>query len=91
MIGAIMAKEIAIIQIAERKLKKRGIKKEWINDTVINPSQVVYGYGGRKVAHKKFLISEKEYLLRVVYEESEIMYTIVTAYLTSQISRYWKE
>jgi hypothetical protein len=36
-------------------------------------------------------VSGKEYLLRVIYEETEKMYTIITAYLTSQVSRYWKE
>ncbi|MBI5049446.1 MAG: DUF4258 domain-containing protein [Nitrospirae bacterium] len=86
-----MTKKVEIIPIAERKLKKRDIKKEWVEDAVINPTQIVDGYGGRKVAHKKVLISGKEYLLRVIYEETEIMYTIVTAYLTSQVSRYWKE
>ncbi len=84
-------KKIEIIPIAERKAKKRGIKKEWIEDTITNPIQVVDGYGGRKVAHKRILIDNKEYLLRVVYEETEEMYIVVTAYLTSQISRYWKE
>jgi len=27
----------------------------------------------------------------VVYEESGEIYTVVTAYITSQITRYWKE
>jgi len=27
----------------------------------------------------------------VIYEETEEVYIIVTAYLTSQIDRYWKE
>lgn len=84
-------KQIEIIPIAERKFKKRGIKREWIEDAVTNPMQVVDGYGGRKVAHKKSLINDKEYLLRVIYEETEERYIIITAYLTSQIARYWKE
>jgi DUF438 domain-containing protein len=86
-----MAKKIEIIPIAERKLVKRGIRREWVEDAVMKPMQVVVGYGARRVAHKKILIAGKDYLLRVVYEESENMYTIVTAYLTSQVSRYWKE
>ena len=86
-----MAKEIGIIPIAERKLAKRGIKREWIVDILKNPSQVVEGYGGRRVAHRKILILGKEYLLRIIYEETENVYTIVTAYLTSQVGRYWKE
>lgn len=55
------------------------------------PSQIVDGYGGRKVAHRKYLIKEKEYLLRVVYEEREDIHEVITAYLTSQITRYWEE
>lgn len=89
--AAEMKKKIELIPIAEKKLEKRGIKRELIEDAVLNPTQVVEGYGNRTVAHKIILISGKEYLLRVIYEETEKVYTIVTAYLTSQVSRYWKE
>ncbi len=58
-------KGIEIIPIAEKKTTRRGIKREWINDTITNPEQVVEGYGNRKVAHKKFISGDKEYLLRV--------------------------
>lgn len=84
-------KKVEIIPIAERKLKRRGIKREWIEGTLLNPSQVVDSYGGRKVAQKKFLINDKEYLLRIIYEDTEAKYVVVTTYLTSQVSRYWKE
>jgi hypothetical protein len=33
-------KKVEIIPIAQRKADKRGIKKEWIEDAVINPLQV---------------------------------------------------
>jgi len=84
-------KAIGIIPIAERKVEKRGIKRQWIEDTIRRPGQTAEGYGGRKVAQRKFFIGDKDYLLRVVYEETEDMYTVVTAYLASQVSRYWKE
>jgi len=84
-------KEVEIIPIAQLKAQRRGVQKEQIEDVVINPTQVVDGYGGRKVARKKFLRGDKEYLLRVVYEETQDRYTVVTAYITSQIDRYWKE
>lgn len=84
-------KEIEIIPIASKKAEKRGIKKEQIEDIVLHPMQVVDGYGGRKVAQSKIIIEEKEYLLRVVYEETGDKIIVVTTYLTSQISRYWKE
>ena len=84
-------KKVEIIPIAQQKAKRRGIRKEEIEDAAINPAQVVDGYGGRKMAHKKFFRDSKEYLLRVVDEETEENYTVVTAYITSQIDRYWKE
>jgi len=85
------AKEVEIIPIAERKLARRGIKKELVENTILYPTQIVDGYGGRKVAHKKVSLDNKEYLLRVVYEEESTKYVVVTTYLTSKIDRYWKE
>ena len=84
-------KAIVIIPIAERKAAKRGIKKQWIEEVLREPSQREAGYGGRNVAQKRLKIAGKEYLLRVVYEDSEEAYVVITAYLTSQVERYWKE
>ncbi len=36
-------KRIEIIPIAEKKSGRRGIKKEWIDDAIVNPMQVVEG------------------------------------------------
>jgi len=83
-------KEIDIIPIARKKLDRRGISEDWIRETIISPSQIVDGYGGRKVAHRKYTVGGKEYLLRVVYEEKD-RNVVLSAYLTSQINRYWKE
>ena len=83
--------DFEIIPIARKKLRRRGIPEEWIRETLNLPGQTVDGYGGRKVAHKKYRIEHEEYLLRVIYEEKEELKKVVTAYLTSQIERYWKE
>lgn len=84
-------KKVEIIPLAQKKALKRGIKEHWIEETVQNTQQVVEGYGGRKIAHKKIFIDNKEFLLRVVFEETEDLHIVVTAYLTSLIERYWKE
>jgi hypothetical protein len=84
-------KKVELIPIAKKKARRRGIRAKWINDALRNPAQLVDGYGGRRVAQNKILVDNKEYLLRVVYEETEEAYVVITAYLTSQISRYWKE
>lgn len=84
-------KKIEIIPIARKKLSRRGISEDWIKETITNPDQLVQGYGGRKVAQRKYMIEDKEYLLRVVFEEKEESCNVVTGYLTSQIDRYWEE
>ena len=84
-------KEIHIIPLAERKAARRGIPKDWIEETITFPAQMVRGYGGRKVAQKKYMVQNKQYLLRVVYEEKEESYEVITAYLTSQLERYCAE
>jgi hypothetical protein len=47
-------KRIEIIPIAKRKADRRGINKEWIEDAVMNPVQVVDGYGVEKLHTKSF-------------------------------------
>lgn len=84
-------KNIEIIPVAKRKAERRGIPNEWIIEAVTFPAQIVEGYGSRKVAHRKYMVEGKEYRLRVVYEEIRDSYEVVTAYLTSQIERYWTE
>ena len=84
-------KQVEFIHIAERKLQRRVIEKQWVADTIINPMQTLDGYGGRKVAQSKYVIDNKGYLLRVVCEEPEDAYYVITAYLTSQVNRYWMD
>ena len=83
--------DVKIISIADKKLKRRGVSKKMVRETLNSPVQIGEGYGGRKVAHRKYMIEDKEYLLRVVYEEKDMQKVVVTAYLTSQIERYWEE
>ena len=83
-------KKVEIIPIAKRKVARRNIPENWIIETVNSPMEVMAGYGGRQVAHRKYIIDDKEYLLRVIFEKREDIYLVVTAYLTSQIKRYWK-
>jgi hypothetical protein len=79
-----------IIPIARKKIRRRGISKDKVKETIDLPDQTVDGYGGRKVAQKRDMMKKKEYLLRVIYEEKEEINRVITAYLTSNIERYWQ-
>lgn len=84
-------KKVEIIPLAQKKMTQRGIPESWVKETLADPEQVVEGYGGRRVAHKRIAMEGKERLLRVVYEETEAALVVVTAYLTSDIARYWRK
>lgn len=82
--------EIKIIPLALKKADKREISIKMIEETVSNPDQIVSGYGERSVAQKIYKIDNKKMMLRVIYEYDE-KYTVITAYLTSQIDKYWSK
>lgn len=77
-----MDRPIEIIPIAKKKLRRRGIETSWVVETLRSPEQIVEGHGGR---------GGKRYLLRIVFEDRIGYLLVVTAYLTSQIARSWKE
>ena len=72
-------------------MSRREIPDEWVIEALTSPDQVVEGYGGRAVAHRRYRIRGKDKLLRVVFEETPEKYIVITAYLTSAVKRYWKE
>ena len=84
-------KDIEIIPLARRKMERRGISEAWVGDALRNADQVVEGHGGRSVAQERRRIRRREMLLRIVFEETEDKYVVITAYLTSAIKRYWKD
>lgn len=83
-------KKIEIIPLAIKKIHQRKISEVSVVETLQKPEQIVEGYGGRMVAHRKYEIHGKPKLLRVVFEVLEEKLVVVTAYLTT-IKRYWKE
>ena len=85
-----MLKKIEIIPLALKKMKQRKVAEEMVRDVLGTPGQTVDGYMGRKVGQKIFYDEKDERLLRVVYEETEEKFMVITAYFTSKVKRYWK-
>ncbi len=82
--------DIKIIPLALKKIQQRKIPQEWVSETIHSPDQIVDGYGGRQVRQKKYYLEGKEMLLRIVVEEDSGKFVVITAYMASQISRYWR-
>ena len=85
-----MEKTVTIIPIAFAKLRKRGLTEQDVRQAIAQPEQVVRGYGGRLVAHRRIRIGDKMFLLRVVYEDTPQERVVITAYATPDIERYWE-
>ena len=84
-------KDIEIIPLAKRKMARRRIPEAWIGEAIRDADQIVAGHGARSVAQQRRRIRRREMLLRVVFEETEDKYVVITAYLTSDIKRYWRD
>lgn len=80
--------KIEVIPIAQRKIKRRGIPEEWINETILIPDQRLRGYSNRMVAQRMYKRGDKDMLLRIIYEEKNNEVIVISSYLTSQIKRY---
>ena len=84
-----MSKKIIFCPHAENKfriLKQHGLQlsKSQITDVITNAENVIEGERSRKIAQKSF---DSEYLLRVIFEETNDLITVITFYPAKR-SRY---
>lgn len=86
-------KTIKYFPKAHEKISARGLSLEDIIQTCLYPEQTSSGKKGRRIAQRKFLnaMNNKQYIVRVIFEEGVDEIKIVTAYKTSKIKKYWKE
>jgi len=82
--------EIKIIPLAAKKIKLRKISRDMMYKTIKQPDQIVEGYGSRIVKQKIYNVNNKKKLLRIICETKGKDTIVVTAYLTSQIKKYWR-
>ena len=80
-----------IIPLALKKITQRRIPMKWIEETLDSPDQIVEGYEGRQVAQKIYYEGDKRMLLRIIFESEGDKRVVVTAYITSQIDKYWRQ
>ncbi|MFP3898632.1 MAG: DUF4258 domain-containing protein [Dehalococcoidia bacterium] len=80
-----------IIPLALKKIARRRVPMEWIEETLNSPEQIVEGYEGRQVAQKLYQEGDKKMLLRIVFEPEKDKWVVVTACITSQIEKYWRQ
>jgi hypothetical protein len=77
-----------ISEHAREEARRRGIPIELIQQVMASPGQIIDAHSGRKVYQAKIEMDGALYLLRVIVELSDPL-SIITAYRTSKIEKYW--
>ncbi len=75
------------------EMEFRKINKEEIERLIEHPMQKLPAKKNRIIMQKRYNddIENKEMLLRVIGEELENSFHVITVYKTSKIEKYWKE
>lgn len=84
---------IRLIQIcphAKKQIKERKIPEDLIKKALLHPGQVMDSYNDRKIAQDIVKYKGEQFLIRVIYEETERELKMVTVYLTARIEKYWR-
>lgn len=74
------------------EMNRRKIKKEDIERLIKNPPEKYTAKKNRIIIQGKYLDIDqnKEMLIRIVGEELERSFYVITTYKTSKIDKYWK-
>ena len=82
--------KIRLLKHLKEQAKEREINIKLIEETLSNPEQIVPEIKGLKVAQKKHLINDKQYLIRIIFKEEKDLRVGITVYKTSKIKKYWE-
>ena len=75
------------------QIRARNIEIDFVREVAMNPQQNVSMPGGRQVRQTQYFdtIEEKTMLLRFLVEAEAGVISVVTAYKTSRLQKYWVE
>jgi hypothetical protein len=77
---------------AIEELQRRGLPKDLVESVLQRPEQIVEEIEGLKAHQSRVDFgSGQTYLLRIVVNEHAKPASVVTAYRTSKITKYWRE
>ena len=85
--------KIVFCEHALFEIEFRRIKKENVEHLIKHPMQKIPSKKNRIIIQGRYYddTENKEMLLRIIGEESENTFHVVTIYKTSKIEKYWRE
>jgi hypothetical protein len=75
---------------AKEELERRGIPHEVLQAIMESPGQILDTHSERKAYQSKIEINGKLYVVRIIVELTDPL-TVVTAYRTSKVEKYWSD
>ena len=76
---------------AEQEIIRRGIPREFVEQTLQQPQQVIHS-GERKLTYQsKVSFGGRVFLLRAIVAHDVEPPLVVTVYRTTKIDKYWEE
>ncbi|MHB8883268.1 MAG: DUF4258 domain-containing protein [Thermodesulfovibrionales bacterium] len=77
---------------AREEMERRVISVQIVETILQNPQQIVDEYGNKKAFQSIIDIGTgKDYLVRVIVNDTIAPAKVVTVYRTSKISKYWRQ
>ncbi|MDD5163053.1 MAG: DUF4258 domain-containing protein [Candidatus ainarchaeum sp.] len=73
---------------AENQIKERLLDKKQVEETLLNPDNIVDSKNNRKIAQKVFQAKGFKFLLRVIYVIENSDFVVLSAYKTTRIEKY---
>jgi len=70
-------------------MRRRGIRRSEVVQTIRNPRQVVPSSKGRQI-YQRLIGRTGRLLLRVVVKPAANAYHVITAYKSSNVAKYWR-
>lgn len=76
---------------AKEEINRRRIPLDLVETILQNPQQIVDEYGNKKAYQSIIdLGTGKDYLIRVIVNDTVAPVKVVTVYKTSKIKKYWR-
>lgn len=72
------------------EMQRRGIDESIVRRTLAAPEQRHAVRPGRDVLQSRFVFGDKTYLVRIFVDTDRTPAEVVTVYLTSRVTKYWR-
>lgn len=82
--------EIRLTPHAREEMVRRQIPEDVVTAVLAHPEQVIVERAGRKAYQSRIEMNGKEYLVRLIVEDTAQPNVVVTLYRTSNIGKYWR-